>query len=261
LTNDELTVPRLKQLDWLARYARVTRRMALNVAKYGREVIDRVRVDQTNRLRHDKPARKVVKGARWLLLRNRGNIVKPQDRIQLNELLLASKRLATVYVLKDDLKHLWGYRYEGPAQRFWTEWYDRAVRSQTSQSASGFGSSCGGERAAPRSVSPSEWSPGWPRQPRSKSRWSAVGRLLGDGKGGEVLVLVIVLDAQPTTSGQSGCRVDAELQDRLVSVIVNPVARRQPHELSRASRGWCAHFLAMVGAGTPGELRAQGSAR
>lgn len=40
------------------------------IAKYGREVIDRVRVDEANRLRHDKPARKVIKQARWLLLRN-----------------------------------------------------------------------------------------------------------------------------------------------------------------------------------------------
>ena len=31
------------------------------VAKYGREVIDRVRVDEANRLRHDKPAPKVIK--------------------------------------------------------------------------------------------------------------------------------------------------------------------------------------------------------
>jgi transposase len=100
------------------------------VAKYGREVIDRVRVDEANRLRHDKPARKVVKGARWLLLRNRENIVNHQDRVRLNELLLANKRLATVYVLKDDLKHFWDHRYEGAVQRFWKEWYDRAVRSR-----------------------------------------------------------------------------------------------------------------------------------
>jgi len=100
------------------------------VAKYGREVIDRVRVDEANGLRHDKPARKVVKGARWLLLRNRENIVKHQDRVRLNELLSANKRLATVYVLKDDLKHLWDYRYEGAALRFWKQWYDRAVRSR-----------------------------------------------------------------------------------------------------------------------------------
>ncbi len=38
------------------------------VAKYGREVIDRLRVDQANRLRQDKKARQVVKSSRWLLL-------------------------------------------------------------------------------------------------------------------------------------------------------------------------------------------------
>lgn len=100
------------------------------VAKYGREVIDRVRVDEANRLREDKSARKVVKGARWLLLRNRENLKKQADRIRLNELLSANKRLATVYVLKDDLKHLWDYRYEGAALRFWTQWYQRAIRSR-----------------------------------------------------------------------------------------------------------------------------------
>ena len=41
------------------------------VAKYGREVVDRVRVDEAKRLREDQPARQVVKGSRWLLLRNR----------------------------------------------------------------------------------------------------------------------------------------------------------------------------------------------
>jgi transposase len=100
------------------------------VAKYGRDVIDRVRVDEANRLRHDKPARKVVKGARWLLLRNRENVKKQSDRIRLDELLSANKRLATVHVLKDDLKHLWDYRYQGAALRFWKQWYHRAIRSR-----------------------------------------------------------------------------------------------------------------------------------
>src|SRR3546814_18057175 len=40
------------------------------IAKYGREVISRVRVDADNQLRHDKPARRVVKRAHWLLLRH-----------------------------------------------------------------------------------------------------------------------------------------------------------------------------------------------
>jgi transposase len=99
------------------------------VAKYGREVVDRVRVDEANRLRDDKPARKVVKGARWLLLRNREN-VKREDRVKLDELLQANRKLATVYVLKDDLKHLWGYVYEGAARRFWEQWYSRAMHSR-----------------------------------------------------------------------------------------------------------------------------------
>lgn len=44
------------------------------IAKFGREVIDRERVDQANQLRHDKPARRAVKRSRWLLLRNPENL-------------------------------------------------------------------------------------------------------------------------------------------------------------------------------------------
>ena len=99
------------------------------VAKYGREVIDRVRVDEANRLRHDKAARKVIKSAQWLLLRNREN-VPPADRVRLHNLLAANRRLAAVYVLKDDLKHLWHYTYPGATSRFFAGWYQRAIRSR-----------------------------------------------------------------------------------------------------------------------------------
>ena len=99
------------------------------VAKYGHEVIDRVRVDEANRLRHQPKARKVIKGARWLLLRNYEN-VRPEDRVTLRDLLAANRRLATAYVLKDDLKHLWDYTYAGAARRFFAEWYHRAIRSR-----------------------------------------------------------------------------------------------------------------------------------
>lgn len=100
------------------------------VAKYGREVIDRVRVDEANRLRDDKPARKVIKGARWLLLRNAENLANERDRVRLSELLAANRKLATVYLLKDDLKELWDYRHEGYARRFWKGWFNRAIRSR-----------------------------------------------------------------------------------------------------------------------------------
>jgi transposase len=100
------------------------------IAKYGREVIDRVRVDEANRLRHDKPARKVVKGARWLLLRNRENVTDHKDRIRLSELLSANRAICKAYLMKAELKQLWAYRYEAWAKRAWEDWYRRAVRSR-----------------------------------------------------------------------------------------------------------------------------------
>lgn len=98
------------------------------VAKFGREVIDRVRVDEANRLRDNKPARRVVKTSRWLLLRNREN-VPPDQVVKLDELLAANRALLTVYLLKDDLKQLWRYRSEAWARRFWKNWKRQALRS------------------------------------------------------------------------------------------------------------------------------------
>ncbi len=100
------------------------------LAKYGREVIDRVRVDEANRLRADQEARRVIKGSRWLLLRNRESLRREEDRVRLSELLSANRRLAVVYVMKEDLKHLWDYCHVGYARRFWKEWYRRAIRSR-----------------------------------------------------------------------------------------------------------------------------------
>lgn len=98
------------------------------VAKFGREVIDRVRVDQANRLRHDKPARKVVKRSRWLLLRNRANL-KNEQALQLEELLQANQPLMTVYLLKDQLKELWYAPSEAEAKRRWADWLNLAISS------------------------------------------------------------------------------------------------------------------------------------
>lgn len=102
---------------------------SVDLHDHSREVIDRVRVDEANRLRQDRPARQVVKGARWLLLRNRENL-GASDRVKLRELLQANRALATIYVLKDDLKHLWDYTYAGAAQHFFAEWYQQAIRSR-----------------------------------------------------------------------------------------------------------------------------------
>lgn len=98
------------------------------VAKYGREVIDRVRIDEARRLEADKKARRIIKTARWLLLRNREN-VKAADRLRLQELLEANSTLLTVYLLKDDLKQLWRFKRTEEAAAFWEQWYSRAMES------------------------------------------------------------------------------------------------------------------------------------
>ncbi len=98
------------------------------VAKFGREVVDRVRVDQANQLRHDKPARRAIKRSRWLLLRNPENL-QPQQAVDLDELLAINQPLMVVYLMKAQLKELW-YAHSEPAARWrWAQWFQQALAS------------------------------------------------------------------------------------------------------------------------------------
>jgi transposase len=98
------------------------------IAKFGREVIDRVRVDQANVLRSDKPERRVIKRSRWLLLRNQGNL-SPEQGVQLKELLAANQPLMTVYLLKQQLKDLWYAPDKETAWKRWQNWFRLAMES------------------------------------------------------------------------------------------------------------------------------------
>lgn len=106
------------------------------VAKYGVEVIDRVRVAEADRVAKadgtvpTRDRRRVIKGTRWLLLRNAEHLRTHAERVRLRELLAANRALFTVYVLKDDLKQLWRFRYPRAAWRFWREWRRRALASR-----------------------------------------------------------------------------------------------------------------------------------
>jgi transposase len=117
------------------------------VAKFSQDVIDRVRVDETNRVadvgrraglstgasglsvRVARARRAVIKGTRWLLLRNRDTL-RPDERVRLRELLAANRRLWVVYVLKDGLIALWRYRSAAAARHAWDQWYRWAIRSR-----------------------------------------------------------------------------------------------------------------------------------
>lgn len=77
------------------------------LTKVGREAIDRLRVDKVNRMRSDRKARQLIKGSKWLLLRNAPNPEKDADRARLHQLAVGSALSAIcVYVVKDDRKSL-----------------------------------------------------------------------------------------------------------------------------------------------------------
>jgi transposase len=102
-------------------HARVIYDLFHVIAKYGREVIDRVRVDEANQLKHDRPQRQIVKRARWLLLRNRERVPTDQQP-KLAELLAANQALMTVYVMKASLKELWQPSGAWQWRRAWKSW-------------------------------------------------------------------------------------------------------------------------------------------
>jgi transposase len=99
------------------------------VARFGKTVIDRVRVQEAKRCKDDKAARELIKGARWLLLGNWENLPDQEAKHRLNTLLEANQALMTAYVMKDALKALWSYKREGWARKAWDHWLDMARSS------------------------------------------------------------------------------------------------------------------------------------
>ncbi len=62
-------------------------------------MVDKVRIQQANQLRHEPRQRHVIKRSRWLLLRNRDNLEEGQQ-VRLDELLSANQSLLLVYLMK-----------------------------------------------------------------------------------------------------------------------------------------------------------------
>ncbi|OOH94766.1 hypothetical protein BMF29_03580 [Comamonas kerstersii] len=90
------------------------------VAKYGREVVARVRVDAANALRGDKRQRKMVKNEAHL---------HPEQKQHLQQVLQANQPRMTVYVLKDELKQLWNCSDPWQFRRSWRQWHEHCQQS------------------------------------------------------------------------------------------------------------------------------------
>lgn len=89
------------------------------------EVIDEVRREEVRNATTEEQ-RRCVKGSRYLLLKNRGNL-KPTQRVRLRELLAVNERLSAVYQLKDQLKMLYRYKRRGWAAKAIDQWCELAA--------------------------------------------------------------------------------------------------------------------------------------
>jgi transposase len=97
------------------------------VAKYSREVVDVVRIEEAKK--QDEAGRKLIKGSRYLLLKNDSNLRESQ-RQDLQALLAANETLNTVYVLKDQLKQIWSYSDPARASQALNSWCALAEQSE-----------------------------------------------------------------------------------------------------------------------------------
>ena len=74
--------------------------------------------------------KQVLKGTRWLLLKNPQNLDQSRnERKRLEEALALNKPLATAYYMKEDLRQLWDQVDKAAAEHFLDDWIGRAQSS------------------------------------------------------------------------------------------------------------------------------------
>ncbi len=75
--------------------------------------------------------KKVLKGTRWLLLKNPRNLdERRNEKERLEEALAINKPLATAYYMKEELRLFWEQGSRGEAKRFLRDWCARAKASE-----------------------------------------------------------------------------------------------------------------------------------
>lgn len=74
--------------------------------------------------------KRVLKGTRWLLLKNPEHLdERSNERQRLEEALLLNKPLATAYYMKEDLRTLWDQPEKSSAEALFNDWVSRAEQS------------------------------------------------------------------------------------------------------------------------------------
>lgn len=98
-----------------------------HVAKKFGEVITALRATEYRKAESEDD-RKVLKGTKWLLLKNKANLENDAKK-ELKQLLDLNENLATAYILKEKLATIWNYHTEGWTKRSINEWIKIAEES------------------------------------------------------------------------------------------------------------------------------------
>ena len=100
-----------------------------HIVKLFNEKLSNFRRDLYHKLTNESD-RILLKGTRWLLLKNPENLDATRNEQQrLQEALQINAPLATVYYMKEDLRTLWNYPGKVSAGRFLDDWIARAKAS------------------------------------------------------------------------------------------------------------------------------------
>ena len=97
-----------------------------HVVKEFNKVIDKVRNQEYHKAA--EADKRVLKGARYLLLKNSENL-RPKEKPHLKQILNLNENISTVYILKDALKNIWGYKYRKSAEKALDNWCQLAYES------------------------------------------------------------------------------------------------------------------------------------
>ena len=82
-------------------------------------MLDALRTQEYNKLKG--PRRKIIKGTRFLLLQGQEKLSIPAKE-KLQALLRINRNLFIAYVLKEELRRLWGFESREDAGRFFVAW-------------------------------------------------------------------------------------------------------------------------------------------
>jgi transposase len=98
-----------------------------HVLKEFNKVIDKVRNREYRK--SSQEGKSIIKGSKYLLLKNRQNL-REDERAHLRELLDLNENLNTMHILKEMLKKIWTYRYRKWAQKRLDQWCKLAIESK-----------------------------------------------------------------------------------------------------------------------------------